>query len=157
MAKGGAKVNVSGLDDVLLSLEKLGDTDLFKPVVYKGAGVVADTMKEKLRSLKTTNDKSKSSSMRYCYESDKQVLLESMGITPIKNDESVNAKVGFDGYYTNRKGEQKPIPLLANSVNAGTSFMYRQPFINSTKRASESKAVAEMSAETQKLINKEMK
>ena len=157
MAKGGAKVNVSGLDQVLLSLEKLGDTDLFKPVVYTGAGVVADVMKQNLAGLKTTKDKAKSSSMRYCYESDKKVLLEAMGITPIKNDESVNAKVGFDGYYTNNKGEQKPIPLLANSVNAGTSFMYRQPFINQTKRKSEAKAVAEMSAETQKLINKEMR
>lgn len=157
MAKGGAKVNVSGLDDLLLSLEKLSDTDAFKPVVYKGAGVVADVMKQKLAGLKTTSDKAKSSAMRYCYDSDKKVLMEAMGITPIKNDESVNAKVGFDGYYTNSRGEQRPVPLLANSVNAGTSFMYRQPFINQTKRGAEVTAVQSMSAETQKLINKEIK
>ena len=157
MAKGGAKVNVSGLDDLLLSLEKLSDTDAFKPVVYKGAGVVADVMKQKLSSLKTTSNAKSSSSMRYCYESDKAVLLEAMGITPIKNDETVNAKVGFDGYYTNKSGDMKPIPLLANAVNAGTSFMYRQPFINQTKRSSEATAVSQMATETQKLINKEIK
>ena len=53
MAKGGVNLDVKGLDQVLEKFEKLTDQN-FKPVVYSGAGVVADEMKSQLKALRTT-------------------------------------------------------------------------------------------------------
>ncbi len=156
MAKGGVRLKVDGLDDVLTRLENLSNkTSLYKTAVYAGAGVVADEMKSQIKSLKTTSTTGKRTDKRYIYPYEKAVLEEQMGIAPIKDEETVNTKVGFDGYYENKHGERRPVPLLANSVNAGTSFLYKQPFISKTERTCRDKAVKSMEHKVEQIIEKE--
>lgn len=156
MAKGGVKLKVTGLDDVLTRLDTLSNkTSFYKTAVYSGAGVVADEMKRQIKSLKTTSEKGKRTDKRYIYPYERAVLAEAMGIAPIKDEETVNTKIGFDGYYQNKKGDKKPIPLLANSVNAGTSFLYKQPFISKTERTCRDKAVKSMTNKVEEIIEKE--
>ena len=153
MAKGGVNLDVKGLDQVLEKFEKLTDQN-FKPVVYSGAGVVADEMKSQLKALRTT-EKPRGKSKRYVYPYEKQVLEKQMGIAPIEDGVTCNTKVGFDGYYQNKRGDKRPVPLLANSVNAGTSFLYKQPFLSKTERACRDRAVESMSKKVEQIIEKE--
>ena len=68
MAKGGVKLKVTGLDDVLTRLDTLSNkTSFYKTAVYSGAGVVADEMKRQIKSLKTTSEKGKRTDKRYIY------------------------------------------------------------------------------------------
>ena len=122
-----------------------------KQCVYMGTKVVADTMKDRLKSIKTQAD-NKRTDVRYPYEYEKQVLLDNMGVSPMSSSEKVTTKVGFDGYYYNKQETRKPIPLLANSVNAGTTFLKKQDFINATKRQAETPCRQAMQSELDKLI-----
>jgi hypothetical protein len=131
MSKKGISVDTTGINETLAMFEKLSDNaeGTMKQCVYQGAGKVADTMKDKVGALRTGSGKSKKD-LRYCYEYEKQALIDNLGIAPIKGGDNTNTKVGFDGYYENKSGEKKPVPLLANSINAGTSFMKKQAFFN---------------------------
>jgi len=129
---------------------------IFKQSVYKGAGVVADEMTRRVKELKTTGKQTKvngKTPRRYCYEYEKEALIDNLGIAPMKLRKSVNTKVGFSGYYHNKSEESVPVPLLANSINAGTSFMKKQAFINATIRGSKSNCIEAMQKQLDKSIN----
>ena len=147
MAKDMA-MEVTGLDEVIKQLDNFTNNSILKPMVYKGAGVVADEMKKQVNSLKTGRTKTK----HYISENDKRVLSEAMGIAPIKSDDKIHTKVGFDGYYINSRGQERPVPLLANSVNAGTSFMTAQNFVDKTARVTQSKVYEAMSKEADNIF-----
>lgn len=154
LASGMIKVNSSGLNEVVKMFEGLtNETEgTMKQCVYKGAGEVADTMKSRVEALKTQSD-NKRTDVRFPYTYEKEALIENLGIAPIQGGEVTNTKVGFDGYYTNKRGQQKPVPLLANSINAGTSFMKKQGFINATKRAAQNPCIDAMQKQLDKVIN----
>ena len=146
-------VNITGADETIRMLEKFSnDSRIFKPLVYVGADEIADEMRRQIQKLKTDSHPKKG--MRYPYESDKKVLLDALGIAPIKEEMTVNTKVGFDGYYTNKRGEQRPVPLLANSINHGTSFLIRQNFVGQTERACKDRVTNRISAKADEIINK---
>lgn len=129
-------MEVEGMSEVISMIEHLSNNSILKPLVYAGADVVADELKKQIGSLKTDSDNKRGSdkSLRFCHKSDIKVLSDNMGIAPIKAQDTINTKVGFDGYYINARGDSRPVPLLANSINAGTSFMKAQPFIDKTAR-----------------------
>lgn len=151
----GISVNTSGINETLAMFEKLSNEaeGTMKQCVYKGSGVVADTMRQQVEGLRTQSD-NKRTDVRYPYDYEKKVLIENLGISPIEGGDNTNAKVGFDGYYTNKQGDSRPVPLLANSINAGTSFLKKQAFINATKRKSESPCVGAMQKQLDKAIEK---
>lgn len=137
-------VETSGLDQTLAMLEKVSDTKNFLPeCLYQGAGVVAKEMKAQLSALQT--DTKPKGPVRNVYPYEKEVLISNFGIAPFSDSNDVlNTKIGFDGYYTNKKGEQRPVPLLANSVNAGTSFLRKQAFKDRAYRNSKESSVEAM-------------
>ena len=145
-------LEVSGLAELQKSFDKLADNKVLYPLVYEGTGVVADEMKRQLSSLKTSKGYGTKQHKRYVNEFDKKVLIDAMGVAPIKERNSINSKVGFDGYYLDSKGKNKPVPLLANSVNAGTSFMEKQAFIDATARATRNQVFQVMKEQADKII-----
>lgn len=152
-------MEVEGLKDTLQMLENLSNnSDLFKPVVYVGAEVVADELRKNIGSLKTQPKghmtKEQKKKPRYPYDYEKNVLLTAMGVAPIKNRDVINTKVGFDGYYENKSGDKRPVPLLANSINAGTTFLKKQNFIDKTARTCREKVAQVMKEKTDKIIEK---
>jgi hypothetical protein len=53
--------------------------------------------------------------------------------------------VGFrSAGYADLNGKTKPIPLIVNSINSGTSFMKKQPFIRKAANSGGKKAMAAM-------------
>ena len=130
-------INVKGLNETLATFSDLQNiTGLAKAAIYEGAAVVADTMEKEIQSLKVSSFYGTEEKKRYCWKGEKECLVGALGIAKFMVEDKIHTKVGFDGYWTQEFDDHsavvKAIPLIANSINAGTSFMYAQPFIDNT-------------------------
>jgi hypothetical protein len=157
MAKG-ITMKTTGMTEVIKELESITEsTDgVMKQCVYMGAGEVADVMRAKLGNVRTqtSEDNKNRKKARYPYAYEKQILQDNMGIAPITSKGTINTKVGFDGYYINKQGNKRPIPLLANTVNAGTSFMKKQDFVSATARSARNACLDAMQKQLNKAIER---
>ena len=153
--------------DYLLRLEHLeaaAKTDLLGNVVYDGAKVVADIVKEEISGLPVDNRRgTEETPAGGPSQYQKKGLEKSFGIAPIRNDNGfVNVKLGFDGYNglkTRRWPQGQPNQMVARSVERGTSWMKANPFMKralqkARKRAQEAMA-SRLQREIQKIMNKE--
>lgn len=101
--------------------------------LYEGAGYLADKMNEASQQIQTEP-------FRYASSDDKRypspqeaaaVKKVKAGIAKFKgNPSSVTTSVGYhaSGYVT-IAGQEKPVGLIANAIESGTSFMVKQPFM----------------------------
>ena len=162
MAKRVMSVSTKGLDETLAMLQRLTDNQGFISLtLYEGAGFVADEMKKQIKALKVSKT-AKKGEKRYCYQWEKDALLEGMGIASFdKSPDEITTKIGFDGYVEHNRiyhgvkyGESYPVPKIANGINHGTSFEYKQPFKDRTYRASQKGAVDKMQSKLDSEIKK---
>ena len=59
----------------------------------------------------------------------------------------IQTSIGFDNSgYANMAGKTVPVPLIANSINHGTSFMQKQPFLRKAFSQNQGAAVAAIEA-----------
>ena len=70
-----------------------------------------------------------------------------MGIAKMKRKEGgvFDVKLGFDGYNevkTKKYPNGQPNAMIARSINSGSSYMRRQPFMDMTIRVSKDRAEA---------------
>lgn len=154
-------ISTKGLNETIANLETLANISnvnaLERKAIYVGAKVVIEGMLNELSSLKISHFYGTASKKRYVWKEEANALKEACGIAKMITDETVNTKVGFDGYYTASNGEQYPIPRLANAVNAGTSFMNAQPFIDKTVRKTQKAALSAMEKDFVQSVQKIMK
>lgn len=132
-----AKIEFKGLEEYQLKLSQLSvlaGERVIGPAVYDGAEIAADIIRQEIQSLPTdkrwgTQDYPKSG----ISQEEKEGLLESFGITPMRNDSGfINVKLGFDGYQgdpTPKYPRGKPNQMIARSAESGTSFMKPTPFM----------------------------
>lgn len=153
-----AKMTIKS-SDVSTYLSSVGAniSDAARAAVAAGAGVLADAVRQRLEALPEDDN-------RYLVPGDlfkgvpkeqKQDLLDSLGITPVKQDANLtyNAAVGFDGYgSTPTKTYPKGLPnqLLARSIESGSSVRRKTPFFRKAVDASEEAALEAMQAELDK-------
>ena len=159
-----AEMRIKGLDEYVLALESLSNNSekILKKSVYKGAGIVADAIKSELRSLPIDNSfGSEENLIRGLSNRQKRDLINSMGISPIEHDgDYINAKVGFDDYGsipTKKYPKGVPNQMLARSVNSGTSFRKKNPFVNRAVNKSKKEAQKQMAEVIDEEIKKELK
>lgn len=138
-----AKMTVSTGEEFLLKLSRLSAgmaSGIAKKAIYKGAGCVADEIKQQLHntvSEEATGD-----------------LEASIGITTMEQDANGdwNAKIGFDGY--DRNGT--PNQLKARVLESGSSTRQKHPFIRPAVNRAKPKAEALMEQvikeETEKIM-----
>lgn len=147
-----AKITFPGLNDYELMISKLskGVDDIAGKAIYAGAGIVADAIKENIKSLPIVRG--------YGTEKDplpggvtapqKAGLIDGLGISPMQSDAGyLNVKIGFDGYNATKTEEYpqgQPNQLVARGVESGTSWKQKKPFIRPAINASKSRAEAEM-------------
>lgn len=141
-----AKLKWEGIKEYELMLSKLEakTEEIAGKAIYEGAKVMADAMKEATQGLPVDDRYVKNGEMLHgISQEQKDGLVESFGISPMENKNGYwNVKLGFDGYNSvtsKRYPDGQPNSLIARSVNAGTSFRQRIPFIDSTIRAYKSK------------------
>jgi len=88
----------------------------------------------------------------------KKGLQASYGITPMQRDENgfYNVKIGFDGYNsikTKAYPNGQPNQMIARSVESGTSFLQKHPFVAPGVRKSRKAALKKM----EEIIDEETK
>lgn len=113
---------------------------LIGQAVYKGAGIVADAVRENIEGLKESD-----SSRLGVTQKQKQGLLRGLGISKMKVEEGyANVKIGFKGYnkhVSNTYPKGQPNAMIARSLEKGTSYAPGQPFVRPAVRRT--KAAAE--------------
>lgn len=149
------KVTTSGMNEAIRQLEAVADiTPFAKMAIYDGAGVVASEMQTQVNSLKTSKNFATGDKKRYALPEDVKALKEHLGVAKMQTgNDKINTKVGFEGYFKGRTKVNVAIQKVANSINSGTSFMYAQPFIKRTVKASEQKCVDAMATKIDKVIS----
>ena len=84
---------------------------------------------------------------RYATPEEKAAVLSvGAGIAKFhKSGTEVDTSVGYrNSGYIDIKGKRKPIPLIVNSINSGTSFMHKQPFVRRAASSGGAKAMSKM-------------
>lgn len=129
-----AKVRVVGVDDYLNQLvsmlENSGETA--GQMIYKGAGIVADEVKQRIDSI-PDRQYAGEGVQRGVTDNERAGLTESLGISRVQNDRGYyNVKIGFDGYNSYRTKNYPnghPNSMVARSIESGTSWLQKTPFI----------------------------
>lgn len=160
-----AKIEFKGLEEYRIKLQQLSalaGERVIGAAVYDGAEIAADIVRQEIQSLPTdehwgTREYPKAGPS----QEEKDGLLESFGITPIRNDDGfVNVKLGFDGYQgkpTRKYPRGKPNQMIARSVNSGTSFMKQTAFMKNAVRKARKRAETAMAQRVGEEIDKIMK
>lgn len=141
-----------GVDKYLSQLQNLEfQTDeMIGNAIYKGADIVADAIKANIQNLPSSA----------CTETEKAGLLSGFGIAKMQDENGYfNVKAGFDGYNedaTKRYPRGKPNSMIARSIEGGTSWKPKHPFIGPAVRATKDQAEQAMAEEIEKQIKSTM-
>lgn len=148
------QMKVDGMVELSETLTKLGDSApaVAAQALYEGAGLMAEEIRKGAETIKTAPFKyAKPGETRLPSPEEKQIVLDAgAGIAKFdRNGTEVDTSVGYrSSGYADLNGKTKPIPLIVNSINSGTSFMKQQPFIRQAARKGSPKAIKKM---TQKI------
>ena len=127
-----------GIDEYISQLRNLefSSEDLIGHAIYKGADIVADAIKANIQALPASA----------CTDVEKEGLLDGFGIARMQDENGYfNVKVGFDGYNadkTKKWPNGKPNSMIARSIEGGTSWKPKHPFV--APAVNKTKALAEM-------------
>ena len=146
-----AKLTFKGLEEYeskLLQLRNLS-REMIGEAIYEGAGVVADAVKSNIESIPIDDRYVTGSATLYgITEAQKQGLRDGFGIARLQDDNGfLNVKLGFNGYNSQRTKNYpsgQPNSLIARSVNSGSSFRARIPFVDNAVSQSRSAAEQKM-------------
>lgn len=149
-----------GLDEYI---QKLGNLEyradgIAGKAIYDGAKIVADKIRANISALPVSEKTDRG--RRNPTQVEKTGLLEGLGIAKLQRGSFINVKIGMDGYNadaTEKWPSGKPNAMIARSIEAGNSFMLRNPFISSAVRATRGAAEAAMAARLDIETEKTMK
>ncbi len=152
-----AKVTFTGVDGTMARLNALEQSlkdQVIGKMVYDGADIVADAVREEIERLPTSQHEGKpwfgtaGHLARGPSEEQKKGLLDSLGVSPIRDDNGfLNVAIGFDGYNrvtSKRWPGGQPNQMVARAVARGTSFMESNPFFKAAVNRTRSKAKSAM-------------
>ena len=141
-----------GMDKYLSQLQNLEfhTDEMIGNDIYKGADIVADAIKANIQNLPSSA----------CTETEKAGLLSGFGIAKMQDENGYfNVKAGFDGYnedVTKRYPRGKPNSMIARSIEGGTSWKPKHPFVGPAVRATKDQAEQVMAEEIEKEIKSTM-
>lgn len=144
-----------GTEKYIKQLESLLDAtdDMCKRAVYDGAKIVADELKQEIKRIPTVPENYHGTPEKPINgATNEQIdgLLESMGLAPMdRSGGAINTKLGFDGYnstVTKKYPKGQPNMLIARSINSGTSFRQKNPFVDRAANRAEIPAEMAMAA-----------
>lgn len=127
-------IQVTGMEDVIRKLDKIGEKaqEVAAQGLYEGAGVMADSISSAINGTVTEPFKyAKGGRQRKPSPEEKALLAQAKhGVAKFrKSGIDIQTSVGLQNSgYGSLNGKTKPIPMIANAINSGTSFMKKQPF-----------------------------
>lgn len=143
--KGGEEFSA-----LLAGLSGDAAVDVMKSAVYAGVGVLADAIKDEIRDLPEQGGYVKVNEKRNVVSPwSKSMLEQRLGISRIEaTGDGANVVVSFAGYNgrpTKKYPNGVPIPLIARSIESGSSVRQKNPFIrrafNKAKTQAQQKAI----------------
>lgn len=159
-----AKLKLRGLEEYEKKLLELRNMtkDVIGEAVFEGAAVVADEVRRNIQALPVDNRFVRDGESLYgVSEAQKQGLLDGFGIAPMQDESGyLHVKLGFSGYNSVRTKNYpngQPNSVIARSVNSGTSFRQRIPFVddavNRARAAAEEKMIEKLDTEIEEVMN----
>ena len=127
-----------GIDEYLSQLEKIkaNTGPAIGKAIYEGAGLVAKEVAAEIQKLPVNNQYQKDGITSV----QKKGLIEGFGISHAQTEGFYrHVKLGFDGYndqYTDNYPQGQPNSMIARSINSGTSFRKKNPFVDRATRRS---------------------
>lgn len=148
----------TGMEEISRMLTELGDKaeSVAAYGLYDGAAVMVDEVKTAIGNIRAETFHYNAFGQRLPSNEEKEALLSAgAGVAKFdKNGSEVNTAVGFgNAGYADVAGKRKPIALIANAINSGTSFMNKQPFIRKAARSGGAKAEEKIRATMEQRIN----
>lgn len=158
-----AKIDFKGIDDYAKALGTLWkeSENIVKKAVYEGADVVANEIKQGLRSIPVDERVgTEESPVTGVGRRQKADLIDGFGLSPMENkDGYINTKAGFDGYgsiKTKTYPKGQPLAMLMRNVESGTSFRKKTPVIRKAvmraRKPAEAKMAETVEAEIKKIM-----
>ena len=141
-----------GADELLRKMDKLPEkaAKVAAEALYEGAGVMADAVSQAVHGIATEDFRYATGGRKRLPSPEEKAILEGAkhGVAKFRNDGTkIQTSIGFDNSgYADLNGKRKPIPLIANSINHGTSFMQKQPFLRKAFSQQQGAAVAAIEA-----------
>lgn len=145
------QLKIDGMAEISRKLELLEEKApaVAAQALYEGAAVMQQAILQEMNAIKTAEFKYAKSGTQRLPSPEEKAVLEQAGVGVAKFDKNgaeIDTSVGFNvaGYAkvnfrhmrskarTNYKGDGtnvKPVGVIANSINSGTSFMKKQPFV----------------------------
>lgn len=124
---------VTGIEKLSSMLKEMGDKaeKVASMGLYEGAGEMANEMQSQANSIETAPFHYAVFLTRMPSPEEKAAIQGKAGIAKFdKNGSEVNTSVGYGSSgYAVVAGRRKAVPLIANAINSGTSFMQKQPFV----------------------------
>lgn len=162
-----AKFKFIGLDGYMDTLSRLSSAETVKAIcgatIYAGADIVADAIRAGIDGLPVVDHRQKgseSSQLGGITSAQKKGLQEGFGISPMAEENGYyNVKLGFDGYNsvkTKKYPNGQPNSMIARSINSGTSFRAKIPFVDSAVKQNKKKAEQAMKEKSDEEIRKVM-
>lgn len=162
-----ARLKVTGLSDYTRKLEALGSAAaaqrVIKTAIYDGAAVVARAISSEIDSIQVVPDHAHGTPENQINGATvEQIdgLRNGLGVARmLQGDGGWNTKVSFDGYNATRTQKYpsgQPNAMIAASIEGGTSFRRKNPFITRAVRKAKQAAEAAMAATAEEQINQIM-
>ena len=140
-----AKLKMQGLEKYEQQLLKLKDIsrEAIGQAIYDGAGIVADQVMANIQSLPVDErGYTKEGTLHGVTSLQKAGLAEGFGIAKLQDEGGyAHVKLGFNGYNgvkSKKYPNGQPNSMIARSVNSGTSFSQRIPFVDNAVRQKKS-------------------
>jgi hypothetical protein len=159
-----AKLQFKGLEEYEAQLLKLrGLTEqMIGEAIYEGAAIVADEVKKGIESIPIDDRYAAGGTMLHgITQEQKQGLLDGFGIASMQNENGyLHVKLGFNGYNSMRTKNfpnGQPNSMIARSVNSGSSFRQRIPFVDNAVNSAKSRAEERMKQKLDEAIEKAIK
>lgn len=159
-----AKFQFEGVDDLISQYERLASNSLevIGKAIYNGAGVVMKHVTQAVDSISTDNKFGTSQNPVSGPTTIQKIgLQQSLGITKMRADGDFwNVKIGFDGYNnvkTKKWPGGQPNSMVARSIESGTSWMRKQPFMRRAEQSALGPCEAKMAETVDKEISKLVK
>lgn len=160
-----AAFTFKGLEEYELKLAKLerSTEKIIGKAVYAGAGIVADAVRKNIGSLPIVSPKNSfgtaTTPISGVTAAQKAGLLDGgFGVSRMQLDNGYyHVKLGFDGYNRTRTKKYpsgQPNILIARSVENGTSFRTKHPFVSPAVRGSRKAAEQKMKEVLDEEINR---
>lgn len=153
-----AKAKVTGIDAFVDHLEDIDARAIVAKGLYAGAGILADEIRAGVEALPERKKYgSEKHPVRGVTASEKKALLDGLGITHFRrNGNSVQTTISFDGYNEADKTKAYPkgkaVAMIARSVESGTSWLTKTPFIQPAVRRAKAAALAAIEEQIEKEI-----